>query len=152
MRGSVNKLRSRPKSGSSNPGPASRRQGSGSGFVIGRDLRGRWIALAAGGLAGGVFRSKDAAIRYAQAEAGRAPDAVRGLTASPLEPPFTRNQIGRGEGLPAWWRLDRATRGAKSFAERMPIMGHVDRRWLAIDLGLVAGLGALCLAVALLLS
>src|SRR4029077_16883380 len=94
---------------------------------------------------------KDAAIRYAQAEAGRAPDAVR-LTASPLELPFTRNQIGRGEGLPAWWRLDRATRGAKSFAERMPIMGDVDRRWLAIDLGLVAGLGALCLAVPLLLS
>jgi hypothetical protein len=151
MRGSVNKLRSGPKSGSSNSGPTSRRQGSGSGFVIGRDSRGRWTALAAGGLIGGVFRSKDAAIRYAQAEAGPAPDAVR-LTASPLELPFTRNQIGRGEGLPAWWRLDRATRGAKSFAERMPIMGDVDRRWLAIDLGLVAGLGALCLAVALLLS
>jgi hypothetical protein len=151
MRGSMSKSRSGPKPGSSNPGPASWRQGSGSGFVIGRDSRGRWTALAAGGLAGGVFRSKDAAIRYAQAEAGRASGAVR-FTASPLDLPFNRNQIGRSEGLPAWWRLDRATRGAKSFAERMPITGDADRRWLAIDLGLAAALVALCLTVALVLS
>jgi hypothetical protein len=149
MRGSMSKSRSGPKLGSPNPGPASRRQGS--GFVIGRDSRGRWTALAAGGLAGGVFRSKDAAIRYAQAEAGRASGAVR-FTASPLDLPLTRNQIGSSEGLPAWWRLDRATRGAKSFAERMPITGDADRRWLAIDLGLVAALVALCLTVALVLS
>jgi hypothetical protein len=119
--------------------------------VIGRDSRGRWTALAAGGLAGGVFKSKDAAIRFAQAEAGRAPGALR-FTSSPLELPFTRNQIGRGEGLPAWWRLGRATRGAKSFTERMPITGSVDRRWLAIDIGIVAALAALCLTVAVVLS
>jgi hypothetical protein len=149
MRGSMSKLRSGPKPGSSNPGPALRRQGS--GFVIGRDSRGRWTALAAGGLAGGVFRSKDAAIRYAQAETGGASGAVR-FTASPLDLPFARNQIGGSEGLPAWWRLARATRGAKSFAERMPITGDADRRWLAIDLGLAAALAALCLTVALVLS
>ena len=149
MRGSMSKSRSGPKPGSSNPGPALRRQGS--GFVIGRDSRGRWTALAAGGLAGGVFRSKDAAVRYAQAEAGRASGAVR-FTASPLDLPFARNQIGGSEGLPAWWRLARATRGAKSFAERMPITGDADCRWLAIDLGLAAALAALCLTVALVLS
>jgi hypothetical protein len=149
MRGSKSKLRSGSKPGSPNPGLSSRRQGC--GFVVGRDSRGRWTALAAGGLAGGVFRSKDAAIRYAQAEAGRRSGAVR-FTASPLDLPFTRNQIGGSEGLPAWWRLDRATRGAKSFAERMPVTGDADRRWLAIDLGLAAALAALCLTVAVVLS
>jgi hypothetical protein len=135
----------------SNPTAGSRRQVSGSGFVIGRDSRGRWTALAASGLAGGVFRTKDAAIRFAQAEAVRVPGAVR-FTSSPLELPFTGNQIGRGDGLPAWWRLSRATRGGKSFAERMPIMSDIDRRWLAVDLGLVTALAALCLTVAAVLS
>jgi len=151
MRGSTNVSRSGPRSDPPNPALALRRQGSGSRFVIGRDSRGRWTALAAGGLAGGVFRSKDAALRYAQAEAGRAPGAVS-FTSSPLELPFTRNQIGRGDGLPSWWRLERAARGAKSFTDRMPVTGNADRRWLAIDLGLVAAFAALCLTVAAVLS
>ena len=152
MRGSVGHSRSKPGSPMSSS-PAARRQdrGCGSSFTIGMDLRGRWTALAAGGLAGGVFRSKEAAMRYAHSEAGRSPGAVR-LTSAPLELPFDRNQIGRGEGLPAWWRLERATRGAKSFTSSLPVAGGIERRWLAIDLCLVAGLAALCLTVAVVLS
>ena len=151
MRGSMSGLRSTSRKEVANLRAASRRQDSGSSFVIGRDSRGRWTALATGGLSGGVFKDKDAAIRFAQAEAGRAPGAVH-FTSSPVELPFTRNQIGGGDGLPAWWRLDRATRGARSANERMPFMSDVERRWLAIDLGLVAALMALCLAVAEVLS
>ena len=151
MRGSMGLWRSSPRVASSNPAQASRRQVGGSSFIVGRDSSGRWTALAAGGLTGGVFRNKDAAIRFAQSESGRTPGAVR-LTSSPLELPFTRNQIGRGEGLPAWWRLERATRGAQSFTERMPVTGDADRRWLAIDLGLVGGLAMLCITIAMVLS
>jgi len=151
MRGSMSISRSVPRTRSSNQGPASRGQGLGSGFVVGRNSRGHWTALSAGGLTGGVFRSKDAAIRYAQAEAGRAPGAVS-FTSSPVELPFTRNQIGRGDGLPSWWRLERATRGGRSFIELMPVTGNADRRWLAIDLGLAAAFAALCLTVAAVLS
>jgi hypothetical protein len=126
------------------------RQDSASGFVVGRDRRGRWTALSAGGLAGGMFTSKDAAIRYAQAEAGRSPGAVR-LSPVPLELTFKQGRIGQGEGLPAWWRLGPSTRGVRSYADRLPI-GGVDRRWLWIDLGIVAALGLLCLAVGAALS
>jgi hypothetical protein len=34
----------------------------------------------------------------------------------------------------------------------VPIGAGLDRRWLVIDLGIVAGLAALCLSVAVLLS
>ena len=150
MRGSMSRLRSGHGEGASNARAASR-QGSGSSFVIGRDSHGRWTALAAGGLSGGVFKDKDAAMRFAQDEAGRAPGAVH-FASFPVELPFTRNQIGRGDRLPAWWRLGRATRGAWSFNERMPIMSDAERRWLAIDLGLVTALAALCVTVAVVLS
>ncbi|MFI5015905.1 MAG: hypothetical protein ACHQAY_26525 [Hyphomicrobiales bacterium] len=119
--------------------------------MVGRDLRRRWTALGANGLAGGVFSSEDAAIRYAQAEAGRLPGAVR-LTSAPLELAFNQDRLGRGEGLPAWWRLGPSTRGTKSFADRMPIAGGIDRRWLMIDLGIVSALAALCLALGAALS
>jgi hypothetical protein len=129
----------------------SRREISPSGFTIGRDSRGRWTALGAGGRCGGIFRSKDAAIRYARSEAGRSPGAVC-LTSAPLDLPFDKGRIGQGEGLPAWWRLGPGTRGMASFADRVPIAAGLDRRWLVIDLGIVAGLAALCLSVAVLLS
>ncbi|SDR60971.1 hypothetical protein SAMN05519103_07233 [Rhizobiales bacterium GAS113] len=129
----------------------SRREISASGFVIGRDSRGRWTALGAGGLSGGLFKSKDAAIRYAQSEAGRSPGAVR-LTAAPLDLPFDKGRIGHGEGLPTWWRLGPGTRGMTSFADRLPVGAGLDRRWFMIDLGIVAGLAVLCLAVAAVLS
>ncbi len=151
MRGLMKMMPSGRGADSANPGSASRRQVSGSAYVVGRDSHGRWTALAAGGRAGGVFRSKDAALRYAQTETGRAPGAVR-LAASPVDLPFTGNQIGRGDGLPAWWRLERATREGSSFTDRMPIARGIDGRWLAIDLGLVAGLAGLCLTLALVLS
>jgi hypothetical protein len=67
-------------------------------LVIGRDARGRSTALVASALPGGASRSKDAAIRYAQA--GRAHGTVRCIML-PLEHPFTRDRIGRGEGLAA---------------------------------------------------
>ena len=129
----------------------SRRQDSASRFVVGRDRRGHWTALSAGGLAGGMFTSKDAAIRYAQAEAGRSPGAVR-LSSVPLELTFKQGRIGQGEGLPAWWRLGPSTRGARSYADRLPMAGGVDRRWLLIDLGIVTAFGLLCLAVGAALS
>lgn len=46
-------------------------------FAVGKDPFGRWVALEEHGWAGGFFRSRDDAIRYAQRECGGQPDAVR---------------------------------------------------------------------------
>ena len=129
----------------------SRREISPSGFTIGRGSRGRWTAVGAGGLSGGIFRSQDAAIRYAQSESGRKAGAVR-LTSEPLDLPFDKGRIGNGEGLPAWWRLGPGTRGMGSFASRLSNGAGLDRRWLMVDLCLVGGLAVLCLTVAAVLS
>ena len=129
----------------------SRREISPSGFTIGRDSRGRWTAVGAGGLSGSIFRSQDAAIRYAQSQSGRKAGAVR-LTSEPLDLPFDKGRIGNGEGLPAWWRLGPGTRGMGSFASRLPNGAGLDRRWLMVDLCLVGGLAVLCLTVAAVLS
>lgn len=52
-------------------------------FLVGQDPEGRWLALRVGGRAGGLFRSRADALRYARSETGRRPGAVR-LSAEPL--------------------------------------------------------------------
>lgn len=53
-------------------------------FLVGQDHSGHWLALETHGLAGGIFASRDAAIRFALVETDRRPDAVH-VTAEPLE-------------------------------------------------------------------
>lgn len=45
-------------------------------FVVGQDTQGRWVAAEVHGLAGGLFRTRDAAMHYAVDATGRRPDAV----------------------------------------------------------------------------
>jgi hypothetical protein len=45
-------------------------------FLVGRDAEGRWLALEAEGRGGGIFRSREAAWRYARGETGGRPGAV----------------------------------------------------------------------------
>lgn len=52
------------------PGDAAR-------FVVGRDRDGRWVAVEVHGRAGGLFRSREAAIGYVEGETGRRPDAMQ---------------------------------------------------------------------------
>lgn len=46
-------------------------------FVVGQDPEGRWVAVEIHGRAGGLFRSREAAIDFAEDETGHRPDAVR---------------------------------------------------------------------------
>ncbi|VUD71160.1 hypothetical protein MET9862_01736 [Methylobacterium symbioticum] len=46
-------------------------------FIVGQDRRGHWVAVASHGRAGGLFRSREAAIGFAVGETGHRPDAVR---------------------------------------------------------------------------
>ncbi|KAB1070325.1 hypothetical protein F6X51_23070 [Methylobacterium planeticum] len=50
--------------------------GPGLHFLVGQDAQGRWVAVEARGLAGGIFRSRRDAIHYAAAETRGRPDAV----------------------------------------------------------------------------
>jgi hypothetical protein len=123
-----------------------------SDFVVGRDRLGRWTAVGSGGLAGGFFTSRKAALRYARLETGREQGAVR-LSSAPLQLTLGEGQIGRqGEGLPAWWRLGPSTRGSKSYVDTFPIAASEDKRWFMLDIAMVAGLAMLCLAVGMIVS
>jgi hypothetical protein len=52
-------------------------------FVIGQDEQGHWVALDAAGREGGLFASREAALKYVAAETGRRrPTAM--LAAKPL--------------------------------------------------------------------
>jgi hypothetical protein len=124
---------------------------TGAGFVVGRDLSGRWTVRGSEGLAGGFFKSKEAAMRYARSEAGGSPGAVR-LTLAPQELIFSHGRVGKGEGLPAWWRLGRAAAGPRSYSKASPIIAGLDRGWLMLDAALVATLAVLCVAVGAALS
>ncbi len=46
-------------------------------FVVGRDPAGGWVVVEAGGRGGGLFRSREAAVHYAEFESGHRPGAVR---------------------------------------------------------------------------
>ncbi|MCJ2089722.1 RAG2 PHD domain containing protein [Methylobacterium sp. E-005] len=52
-------------------------------YLVGQDGEGHWVAVEAGGRAGGIFRSRQDAIRYACVETGCRPDDVK-LAAGPL--------------------------------------------------------------------
>lgn len=45
-------------------------------FVVGQDSEGRWVAIEIQGRAGGLFRSREAALDYAEDETGHRPGAV----------------------------------------------------------------------------
>lgn len=45
-------------------------------FMIGQDRRGNWVVQDQKGIAGGLFVTRDAALRYARSEAGYRPRAV----------------------------------------------------------------------------
>jgi hypothetical protein len=45
-------------------------------FMVGRDEGGNWVAQALDGACGGLFVSRDAALRYIRLEKGRLPQAV----------------------------------------------------------------------------
>ena len=65
----------------------------------------------------------------------------------------TNMSIGhQGEGLPTWWRLGPSTRGCRSYVETLPIATSEDKRWLIVDIGIVAGLAMLCFAVGMIVS
>jgi hypothetical protein len=46
-------------------------------FAIGQDLQGRWIVAETRGRSGGLFVSREAALRYLASEWGRRPESVR---------------------------------------------------------------------------
>ena len=46
-------------------------------FLVGQDGEGHWLAVDTHGLGGGIFRSRDKAIRYARDESHRQPGAIR---------------------------------------------------------------------------
>jgi len=45
-------------------------------YLVGQDGEGHWVAMATGGRAGGIFRSRQDAIRYASIETGCRPGDV----------------------------------------------------------------------------
>ena len=123
-----------------------------SDFVVGKDRRGRSTAVDARGLAGGCFTSKNAALRCAKLETDRKLGGVR-LTFAQLHRALGRGPIGyHGEGLPAWWRLGPSTRGYRSYVETLPTTTSEDKRWLLVDIGIVAGFAMLCVAVGTIVS
>jgi hypothetical protein len=54
-----------------------------SSYLVGQDGEGHWVAVDASGRAGGLFRSRQDAIRYACIETGCRPGDVR-LAAEPI--------------------------------------------------------------------
>jgi hypothetical protein len=53
-------------------------------FLVGQNRLGQWLAVATDGLGGGIFKSQDAALRYAQAECAGSAGRVR-LARGPIE-------------------------------------------------------------------
>ena len=45
-------------------------------FIVGQDGDGHWLAVETHGRGGGLFATRDAALRYARDETGRRPGAV----------------------------------------------------------------------------
>ena len=57
--------------------------GSPVAFLVGQDGEGHWLAVETHGLGGGIFRSRDRALRYARDESHGQPGAVR-FAAAPI--------------------------------------------------------------------
>ncbi|AYO81133.1 hypothetical protein [Methylobacterium brachiatum] len=53
-------------------------------FIVGQDPEGHWVAIEIHGRAGGLFRSREAAVDYAADETDHRPDAVS-LSAERIE-------------------------------------------------------------------
>jgi hypothetical protein len=53
-------------------------------FHVGQNREGLWVAVETTGVAGGIFKSRDAALHYAAFETDRRPGAVR-FVAEPIE-------------------------------------------------------------------
>ncbi|SEP48197.1 hypothetical protein SAMN04487843_12679 [Methylobacterium sp. ap11] len=45
-------------------------------FIVGQDPEGHWVAIETHGRAGGLFRSRQAAVDYAEDETAHRPDGV----------------------------------------------------------------------------
>ena len=58
------------------PSPVSRHDAP-VAFLVGQDGEGHWLAVETHGLGGGLFRSRDTAVRYARHESQSLPGAVR---------------------------------------------------------------------------
>jgi hypothetical protein len=58
-------------------------------FVVGQDHSGLWVVAETHGLCGGIFSTKDAALRFAKSESGER-RADLALTSEPLEFPDLR--------------------------------------------------------------
>ncbi|MDP4004975.1 RAG2 PHD domain containing protein [Methylobacterium sp. NEAU K] len=54
-----------------------------SSYLVGQDGEGHWVAVETGGRAGGLFRTRQDAIRYACVETGCRPDDVP-MAAGPI--------------------------------------------------------------------
>lgn len=52
-------------------------ESSGRSFLVGQNGLGQWLAVESHGSGGGLFASRDAAMRYAANETRRRPQAVR---------------------------------------------------------------------------
>ena len=61
-------------------------------FLVGRDTEGHWLAIDAGGRAGGLFRSRQAALRYAEFETDHRSGAVR-QTDEPIALPLQAGSV-----------------------------------------------------------
>ena len=118
-------------------------------FLVGKDRRGRWAVAASRGEAGGIFVSRDAALRYARLESGRRPGAVR-QTSSPIRLALNSERLAtERKPLPAGWSVATSNRGFEPHGSAWNPAGGRDKRWLILDIALVLGLVTLCVAVGL---
>lgn len=56
--------------------PSNRPRPDSRSYLVGRDAEGHWVAVDQSGRAGGLFRSRHDAVRFACVETGCAPDDV----------------------------------------------------------------------------
>src|SRR5580700_2454641 len=123
-----------------------------SNFLVGRDWRGRWAVSAASGQAGGIFVSRDAALRYARLETARRPGAVR-QSSAPIRLALHNDRAApERRSQPAGWSLATSSRGFEPHASGWGPPGGRDKKWLIIDVGIAVGFALLCLAVGLAVS
>jgi hypothetical protein len=119
-----------------------------SNFVVGKNQRGRWTAVAADRRSGGFFVSREAALRYATLETGRRPGAVRETT-SPVQ--LTSSRLG-GEGPPVERRHDSRTSEDASRSQAHATKSLGGKGWFLLDVGIAMGFVLLCVAAGAALS
>ena len=123
-----------------------------SNFLVGRDRRGRWAVSATSGQAGGIFVSREAALRYARLETARRPGAVRQSSALSRLALNNERTAPERRRQPAGWSLATSSRGFEPHSNgSTPPVGR-DKKWLILDIGIAVGFALLCLAVGLAVS